>query len=188
MQISLRASVTMIHGMFFGCFFMMAVFAAVVEMIASTYTAGGFELSARGRSLAAIYLTLTAALGWLAVLGGTYIVYPWYRVHPPAGITDLTAYPQWLLLSSGATSGWHELGMEWKEHVAWLAPIAMTMTAYVLIAQRAAVKQCRQIRHAVLVFACVALVSAGIAAFFGAMINKQAPVNGGPEIHLFSER
>ena len=37
---------------------------------------------------------------------------------------------------------------------------------------------------AVLVFAVAALVTAGVAGFFGAMLNKYAPVNGGPTIHL----
>ena len=90
-----------------------------------------------------VYLIGMVVLAWLAVLSGAYIVYPWYRAVPPAGVTDLSDYPRRLLLSSGRTSEWHNIGMEWKEHVAWLAPIAMTMVAYVTLRYRRAVTRSR---------------------------------------------
>ena len=74
---------------------------------------------------------------------------------PPAGIANLAGYPQRLLLADPGTSGWHEIGMEWKEHVGWLAPIAITMVAYVLIKHRLAMNKYPQIRSAVLVFAAL---------------------------------
>lgn len=174
--------------MLFGGFFVLALFGVVVELIRSTYGAPDSDQSQRGRSLAVLYLWTTAILGWLAVFVGTYLVYPWYRVVPPMGTADLTEFPQRLLLASGTTSGWHRLGMEWKEHVAWIAPFVITMAAYVMISQRPAMKAYPQIRRAVLVFVLVAFVSAGTAALFGAMISKNAPVNGGPDIHLMSGR
>jgi hypothetical protein len=187
MQMSARALITAVHGMLFGGFFSLAVFGILVELIRSSYAEPGSELTQRGRSVASVYLWITAALGWAAVLAGTYFVYPWYRAIPPPGIADLTAFPQALLLASSTTSGWHRLGMEWKEHVAWLAPIAITMFAYIATTQRSAMKAYPQIRRAVLIFALVAFASAGAAAFFGAMINKHAPVKGGREIHLLRE-
>ncbi len=72
-----------------------------------------------------------AVLAWLTVLTGAYIIYPWYRATPPAGIANLAAFPQRLLMSSPSTSAWHSIGMEWKEHVAWLVPISITMAAAV---------------------------------------------------------
>jgi hypothetical protein len=42
----------------------------------------------------------------------------------------------------------------------------------------------RELRTAVLVFTAAAFVSAGIAGFFGAMIDKVAPVEGGTTITL----
>jgi len=188
MQISMRAFITAMHGMLFGGFFVMAIFALFAELVRSAYSAQTSELTPRGRSLAALSLGVTAGLGWAAVLAGTYLVYPWYRAIPPAGTIDLSAFPQRLLLTSSTTSGWHELGMEWKEHVAWLAPIAFTMVAYILTKQRPAMKKYPQIRKAVLIFTLVAFASASIAGFFGAMINKHAPVRGGSEIHLLQER
>jgi hypothetical protein len=74
--------------------------------------------------------------------------------------------------------------MEWKEHVAWFAPISITMAAYVFIRYGREVASHRQLRAAVLGFVAASFVAAGIAGFFGAMINKFAPVQGGTAIHL----
>lgn len=129
-----------------------------------------------------------AALAWLTVISGSYVVYPWYRAIPPAGTTDLSAFPQHLLQSSPLTAGWHDLGMEWKEHVAWFAPIAMTMVAYIFIKYGPRLALFSEMRKAVLGFVVVAFVATGIAGFFGAMLNKYAPVRGGADIVLIQEK
>jgi len=187
MEITLRALASEVHGMLFGGFFVMAIFGVVVELFRSSHARQPSELTARGYSLERLYLIGTAGLGWAAVLLGAYIVYPWYRAIPPAGVANLAGYPQHLLMASPATYDWHGLGMEWKEHISWLAPIAMTMVAYVLTKHRLAMKKYPQIRSAVLVFALVALVSASVAGIFGAMIDNHAPVKGGTTIHLMRE-
>jgi hypothetical protein len=187
MQFSVREFITAIHGLLFGGVFILGTFGVVVELIRSAYATEASKLTDSGRSLASFYLSITAALGWAAVLAGTYIVYPWYRAVPPAGTTNLTGFPKSLLLASSATSGWHNLGMEWKEYVAWLAPTAITMVAYIWTKQRPAMKRSPQVGKAVLVFALVAFAAAGAAGLFGAMINKKAPVKGGSEIHLLTE-
>ena len=184
MQISMRALFTGIHVILFGWFFIAAIFTVVVELVRSSNQTQPSELTPRGYSLARIYLIATVAAGWIAVLLGAYVVYPWYRAIPPAGLTNLSGYPQALLQSSPATSDLHELGMEWKEHIAWFAPIAMTAVAYVLLHCRSAVQKTARIRAAVLTFALFALIAAGIAGFWGAMIDKTAPIKGGTTIHL----
>lgn len=70
---------------------------------------------------------------WLAVSIGTFVIYPWYRAAPPAAPTHsaLAGYPKLLLMSQPQTAGWHEFGMEWKEHIGWLAPILVTSIAVV---------------------------------------------------------
>jgi hypothetical protein len=125
-----------------------------------------------------------AALAWLTVLTGTYIVYPWYRAAPPAGTAHLAAFPRALLLSNPATSQWHSIGMEWKEHVAWLVPITITMAAAIAIKYGRALRFYPQLRSALHVFIVTSLVAAGIAGFFGAMLDKNAPVEGGQTIYL----
>ena len=134
------------------------------------------------------YLVAMAALAWLTVISGSYIVYPWYRALPPPGTTDLAAYPQRFLLSSPLTAGWHDFGMEWKEHIAWFTPIAMTMVAYVFIKYGPKLTRFRDMRNAVLGFTIVAFLATGVAGAFGAFLNKFAPVRGGADIVLLKDK
>jgi hypothetical protein len=184
MEITVRSLVSGVHGLLFGGFFLMAIFGLVVELCRSAYAKEGPELTERGYSLERVYLIVTAGLGWVAVLSGAYVVYPWYRAALPAGVTNLAAYPQRLLMSSAATIEWHTLGMEWKEHVAWFAPIAMTMVAYVLAKYREAIGEHPRVKRAVIAFTVAALLAGGIAGGFGAMIDKAAPVDGGGTVWL----
>ena len=123
-------------------------------------------------------------LAWVAVLTGTYVIYPWYRVTPPAGMTNLAAFPQRLLMASPTTSAWHSIGMEWKEHVAWLTPISITMVTVVFFEYGRNLRRCAPLRSVVLCFTLVSFLAAGIAGFFGAMLVKHAPVEGGPTLHI----
>ena len=184
MEVTLRGIVSGLHGLLFGGFFLMAIFGIVVELCRSAYAKEPLELTERGYSLERLYLIVMAGLGWLAVLSGAYVVYPWYRAALPAGVTNLAAYPQRLLMSSARTIEWHTLGMEWKEHVAWFAPIAMTMVAYVLVKYRGSIRHHPGLRRAVIAFAVVALLAGGIAGCFGALIDKAAPVEGGGTVRL----
>jgi hypothetical protein len=133
MVISIRDLITIVHGLGFGVLFMLAFSGAIGVIYASTATGELWPSSSAQHKMFRFYLISMAVLSWLAVLSGTYIIYPWYRAVPPAGTTDLSAYPKQLLLSDPMTAGWHDFGMEWKEHVSWLAPIAMTMVAFVFI-------------------------------------------------------
>lgn len=175
--------VTVLHGMGFGALFMLAFSGAIAEMyrMSSPNTSAP---SARSQKLLYLYLGVMVILAWAAVLSGTYSVYPWYRVMPPAGTVDLSLYPKALLLSNPMTAGWHKFGMEWKEHVAWIAPIAMTMAAYVFAKYGRQLVQQRQVRIAAFVFVITAFVATGIAGAFGAFLNKYAPVRGGGEIQI----
>jgi hypothetical protein len=74
--------------------------------------------------------------------------------------------------------------MEWKEHVAWFAPISITMAAAVFLQYGRDLKRHPQLRTAVLGFTMASFMAAGIAGFFGAMIDKVAPVQGGATITL----
>ena len=103
---------------------------------------------------------------------------------PPPGAVDLSMFPQHLLMSNPNTAGWHSLGMEWKEYVAWFAPISITMVMVVFVKYGQDLKNHRQLRNAVLGFAAASFIAAGIAGFFGAMINKNAPVYGGKTIQF----
>jgi hypothetical protein len=184
MEISLRDLLTVLHGMGFGALFMLAFAGAVAELYRMSAPAAAVPPSAREHRVLQWYLIAMVALAWAAVISGTYVVYPWYRAVPPAGTTDLLNYPKFFLTSSPTTSKWHSLGMEWKEHVGWLAPIAVTMVAYVTAKYGRALTRPRHLRTAVLAFAVAAFVATGVAGAFGAFLNKYAPVRGGPAIQL----
>ena len=182
MEFSVRDLVTVLHGMGFGALFMLAFSGAIGVIYATAMVGPDWPGARTDNRMFRFYLISMAALAWLTVLSGTYLVYPWYRAAPPAGTLDLSAYPQRLLLSSPLTAGWHNLGMEWKEHVAWFTPIAMTMVAYVFLRYGPQLARRRQMRSAVLGFTIVAFAATAVAGAFGAFLNKYAPVRGGPEI------
>lgn len=184
MDISSHALWSLIHGMGFGGLYLLACSGAIVELWRRFAPSAPNPATARDERFVRIYFGVMAALAWLAVLTGAYVVYPWYRAIPPAGTTSLTAFPQRLLLSSPSTAAWHSIGMEWKEHVAWLAPIAITMAWAVLMRYGRSLKDQPQLRNAVLCFVVFSMLAAGIAGFFGAEIDDHAPVAGGRTIHL----
>ena len=187
MEITLRDLITVVHGMGFGALFLLAFSGTVAEMYRMSSPTASAP-SSRGKTMLYLYLGAMVILAWAAVLSGTYLAYPWYRAAPPAGITDLAMYPRYLLLSSPTTAQWHNLGMEWKEHVGWLAPIAMTMVAYVYGKYGRMLAYQRQIRLAAFVFVVVAFVATAIAGAFGAFLNKYAPVRGGPTIQIMQSK
>jgi hypothetical protein len=184
MQVTVRELWTMVHGMGFGALYLLACSGAVVELWRMTTGRAPGERSEGQERFLKAYLLAMVVLAWAAVLTGAYVIYPWYRAPAPAGTVDLAMYPQRLLMHSAATSGWHSLGMEWKEHVAWLAPISITMVTFVFLRYGRELGRHRQLRAAVLGFAMVSFWAAGVAGFFGAMINKHAPVEGGRTIQI----
>lgn len=184
MEITVRDLFTVLHGMGFGALFMLAFSGAIAELYRMSAQGAPPQPGSREQILLRLYLGAMVVLAWATVFSGAYLVYPWYRAIPPAGTTELADFPQRLLMSNPKTSGWHSLGMEWKEHVAWLAPIAMTMVAYVFVKYGPALKRQRQLRAAVLAFAVMAFVATGIAGAFGAFLNKYAPVRGGTTIGI----
>ncbi len=186
MEITSRALWSLIHGMGFGGLYLLACSGVIVELWRRYAPSSPVLVMAADETFLRIYLGVMAALAWLAVLTGAYILYPWYRAVPPAGAADLSAFPQRLLLSSPSTAAWHSIGMEWKEHVAWLAPISITMAFAVVYRYGRSLRNHTELRNAVLCFVLVSFVAAGIAGFFGAELDAHAPVEGGRTLHLIS--
>jgi hypothetical protein len=184
MEITTRGLWTLIHGMGFGTLYLLGCSGVLVELYRCCSTKSANPVAPRDTNFLKVYLVIMSVLAWLTVITGAYIIYPWYRAVAPVGIANLAAFPQKLLQSNPATSGWHTLGMEWKEHVAWLTPISITMAAAVVIRYGRDLKNHPQLRAAVLCFTLVSFLAAGIAGFFGAMLVKNAPVEGGRVIHL----
>ena len=166
---------TTVHGMVFGFIFLLGfsgVLYAVYSMKAEWLTAEGVRQAVTNVKAAAWALAVSA---WAAVITGAYIVYPWYRAKAPTG-ADLTKFPKALLLANPSTAFWHNFGMEWKEHVAFLAPMAATVVAFVVSYYGPALAKKVGERRAVMIFFVLAFVTAAAAGLFGAFITKAAPV------------
>lgn len=175
MEVSIKEGWTVAHGMLFGAVFLLAFaggLAGLYSMKPEWVTVAG--LTERLMRLK-VGLWTMAAVAWATVYTGTYIVYPWYRAKPPEGTTDLINFPRYLLLASESTAEWHKFGMEWKEHVAWLSPIAATVVAFAVTYYGPILAKKVGERRALMVFFVVAFVAAAAAGVFGAFINKIAP-------------
>jgi len=166
---------SLIHGLVFGALFLLAFAGGLAELWsfrADLLTASGAEERLRRLVLGTC---LMAVVAWLTVLTGTYIVYPWYRASPPPR-ADLTLYPRSYLLSRPELRMWHTFGMEWKEHVGWVAPILATAVTYVVLRYRVRLAHDNTLRRALIVLFSLAFLAAAVAGLLGAMITKAAPV------------
>ena len=181
MELTNRELFTVLHGLVLGTLFLLAFGGGV----AGLYSLRERLLTAEGvqermpRLLIGTWVM--AIVAWLTVITGTFIAYPWYRAALPPGVdpkdpSQLADYPRFLLLAQEKTAGWHEFGMEWKEHVAWMAPFLATAVAFAVLYYGAQLVRRNEIRKAVIVFFTLAFVAAGIAGLFGAFITKAAPV------------
>jgi hypothetical protein len=177
MELTNRETWALIHGMVLGALFLLAFgggFAELWTMREGLLTSEGV----RERSPRLVLGTVgMAVIAWLAVIVGTWVIYPWYRAVPPAGTTDLTAFPKSLLLTSPSTADWHNFAMEWKEHIAWFAPFLATAVAFAVLYYGAQLARRGEIRKAALLFFVLAFAAAAVAGLFGALITKAAPVS-----------
>ena len=156
---------TLIHGMGLGAVFLLAFgggLAGLWSLRPKLVTEDGI---AERTPRLLIGTTVMALVAWLTVIVGTWIVYPWYRATPPEGL-DLTVqsdalrdFPRYWLLASEETAEWHEFGMEWKEHVAWLAPFLATAVAVAVIYYGAQLIRRGEIRRAMLIFFTLAFAA-----------------------------
>ena len=177
MLVTFRESFGVLHGLIFGALFLLAFSGglyALYSLRPEWLTTEGVKEKV---SKLATWAWGMAAIAWLTVLSGTYIVYPWYRAKPPAGVTDLSTFPRSFLLANPGIAGWHNFGMEWKEHIAWLAPVAATVVAYVIYKYGPKLANEPKIRNAVTWFFVIAFVTAAVAGVLGAFITKAAPVH-----------
>lgn len=176
MWLSSREWWTVIHGMGLGAIFLL-LFAGTAVLLwglrSGWVTAAGIEANRRLMTFGA---WLMAVVCWLTVIVGTYLPYTWYRAKAPAG-ADLAMYPRNFLLANPDLAFLHKFGMEWKEHVAWLAPILATAVAYVICRYGAKLADEGKIRGAMLTLLTISFATAAVAGLLGAFINKAAPIH-----------
>jgi hypothetical protein len=177
MQITEREWWAIIHGMGLGAIFLLAYGGGLSDLYhmlrRDLNDKDGLQNLVRRLCVGTVAMAVVA---WMTVISGTWVVYIWYRAKPPAG-ANLTDYPRSYLLANEHLSGFHQFGMEWKEHVAWLAPVLATAVAFIVIRYWSRLANQPQICRALIVVFTLAFVTAGIAGAFGALITKAAPIH-----------
>jgi hypothetical protein len=175
MTLTEREFWTLVHGMGLGAIFLLAFaggLAGLYSMRPQWVTVAGLSERIRRLDIGTVAMAVVA---WLTVISGAYFVYPWYRAKPPTG-ADLKDFPRYFLLDNPNLAGWHTFGMEWKEHVAWIAPVVATAIAFVVVRYGVQLAREPQIRRVLLWLFFLAFGAAGIAGLFGALITKAAPI------------
>ncbi len=190
MELSSRETWTVIHGLVLGTLFLLAfggILAGLWSFRPGLVTADGIKERMRRLYFGSWAMAIVA---WLTVISGTWKVYPWYRVKlSPVGdnayagcagtvLPNTTCSPRDFLKSnvSGNTETWHNFGMEWKEHVGWLAPILATAAAFIIAYYGPRLIARSWLRTAVIVMMVAAFAAAAVGGAFGAFLNKIAPV------------
>jgi hypothetical protein len=163
---------TMLHGIVLGGGAMMALSAALFAL----YTARRVpDAPVEGHMLAWLTMTI-AALLWLTVIVGTYLVFPPYRITPPAGTADLTQFPRALILSRPDTAWLHAFAMESKEHMPWIASMLATAVAFVAARHRTTLLNDASLRTAAARLLTICFVLVAVASLLGVFVNKVAPL------------
>lgn len=169
MTLTEREFWTVLHGLIFGSLYLLAFAggaAGLWSLRPGLLTEAG--IAERLRRLKLGVWTMAIAC-WITVLSGTYIVYVWYRAKVPES-------PRSRLLADPAKAMWHTFGMEWKEHVAWLAPILATAVAFLVNRYGTELLHRQEIRRVAFTLFSLAFAAAAIAGLLGAFINKVAPI------------
>jgi hypothetical protein len=171
-----RETWTVIHGMVLGALFLLAFaggLAGLWRLKARRLTAEGI---AERPSRLLIGVWGMAVVAWLMVFSGTWILYPWYRARPPEGTVDLVGYPRYFLLDNPELSALHTFAMEWKEHLAWMAPMLATSVAIVTLYYGAQLVRRQELRWPLITTFTLAFAAAGVAGLLGVLITSAAPV------------
>lgn len=169
MELTGRELWTLIHGLILGGGFLLAFAGGLAEFWSlrpALVTSG--EVVHRTRRLIAGTSGM-ALIAWATVISGTWIAYPWYR-------EDVPTSPRSELLASTDTERWHTFAMEWKEHVAWIAPMLATVAAAIVIYERQGLVRNKVARRIAIVAFVAAFVTAAVAGVLGALITKKAPI------------
>ena len=169
-----RSLWAMVHGIGLGGAAMMGLAAALFYLYTARETARS-EPRTASRALARLTV-FTAAVLWLTVLVGTYIVFPLYRMTPPAGLTDLSQFPRALVLANPNTAWLHTFAMESKEHMPWIAAMLTTAVAFVSLRDPSKLHDEASVRDMAMALLAISFGLVAFAALMGVFVNKAAPL------------
>lgn len=170
-----RSIWTMVHGIGLGGAALMGLATALFYLYAGRMSDGSGESPTASRALAGVTV-FTAAMLWLAVLVGTYIVFPLYRVTPPAGVTELGPFPRALVLANPNTAWLHAFAMESKEHMPWIASMLATAVAFVAVHYRSRVLHEGSLRNMAIGLLAISFALVAFVSLMGVFVNKVAPL------------
>lgn len=176
MLFSDRSISTMVHGIGLGGGALMGLAAALFYLYAARASDGASGPPAGAGAFAGVTV-VTAAMLWLTVIVGTYIVFPPYRATPPAGLTDLGQFPRSLLLASPDTAWLHAFAMESKEHMPWIASMLATAVAFVAVRYRSRVLEDASLRNMAMALLAMAFALVAFVSLMGVFVNKVAPLD-----------
>jgi len=188
MELSDREAWTVVHGLLAGTLFLLAFAGGLAGLW--SLRAGFLTPAAIKERMRRLYVGVwvMAGVAWITVITGTWIVYPWYRAAlagedysgcAGAALPNATnCSPKDFLVSnvSGQTESWHEFGMEWKEHVGWIAPILATAVAFIVTYYGPRLIARTWLRAVAIVMFVGAFGAAVVGGAFGAFLNKVAPI------------
>lgn len=169
MSLTNREFWTLLHGMIFGAVFLLGFaggLAGLYSLRPQLLTPEGVRERVTRLKVGVVAMAVAA---WGTVLTGTWIVYPWYRDPAPTSAKSI-------LLSDSSTADWHDFGMEWKEHIAWMSPILATCVAVIVLYYGTPLIKHDRVRKTTLTLFVLAFGFAAVAGLFGALITKAAPV------------
>ena len=169
MELSTREFWALIHGLILGGVFLVAFAGALAglwSMRPELVTEQGIRERIRRLSIG---MTTMATVAWLTVVTGTWIVYPWYR-------EDVSSSARSRLLADPDTADWHEFAMEWKEHIAWIAPTLATVAAFIVLYYQRDLLRNQTARRLAIALLVASFTIAAIAGILGALITKNESV------------
>lgn len=176
MLFSERSIWTMVHGIGLGGAAHLGLGAALFYLYAARSSSDSTDPVARSGAFAGITVG-TAVTLWLAVIVGTYIIFPPYRATPPPGVSDLSEFPRALLLAAPGTAWLHAFAMESKEHMPWIASMLTTAVAFVAVRCQSKMLQDRSLRRLSMALLAISFTLVSLVSMLGMFVNKVAPLD-----------
>ncbi len=169
MILSHREWWTLIHGILLGGFYLLSFTSGIVGLWSLLHGVLNPEGLRRWIKALKIGFWGMSTIGWCTVILGSCVIYVWYRDLDPMS-------PRMRLLANPEKVFWHKYGMEWKEHLAWMAPMLTTTVAFLVSRYEEKLIERKEILKIALNFLLIAFMIAMICGLIGALLNKEAPI------------
>ena len=159
---------TVLHGFVLGLVFLVAFGGGVMKLGTLGHSWTPPEFAGVLRRLK-IYVWIVAVSTWLMVITGTYISYVPYRAPGPAS-------PKSKVLAAADLAWLHNFAMEWKEHIAWAAPLLATAVVFIVTCYGADLARRNDLRRAAMMLFVLSFVASVIGSVLGFLIYKAVPI------------